>query len=145
MTSAEMHQWCRESEQALATVRPPFGVVVDMRTLAPLMPDAQHVMIQGQQLYKGKGMQRSAVVVHNAVTASQFRRLAQESGIYAWERYIDASAVPDWGKTAVDWVKGGIDPDAKQTSAKAGQGPVQTASPNRSITATPAEPSRKWC
>jgi hypothetical protein len=120
ITVAEMEQWCRECEQALGTVTAPFGVVVDMRTLTPLVSDAQQLMIKGQALFKGKGMRRSAVVVENAITAVQFKRLAKESGIYAWERYIDASAVPDWESVAVQWVKDGIDPDAKPASVKAG-------------------------
>jgi len=112
ITLAEMERWYRESQQALANMTSPFGVVVDMRTLAPLMPEAQQLMVKGQKLYKDKGMRRSAVVVNNAITAIQFKRLAKESGIDAWERYIDASSVTDWAKTTLDWIKDGLDPDA---------------------------------
>jgi len=41
----------------------------------------------------------------------QFKRIAQESGIYVFERYIDAVTNQDWSKVAVDWVKNKIDPD----------------------------------
>jgi hypothetical protein len=34
------------------------------------------------------------------------------SGINAYERYIDASAIPDWTQAAVAWVREGVDPDA---------------------------------
>lgn len=109
----EMEQWLEESKSALMLAPPEFGVIIDMRTLNPLPLDAQEVMVAGQQMYKTKGMKRSAVVLNNPTTTIQFKRLAQESGIYAFERYIDASVTPDWSKVAVDWVKSGIDPDKK--------------------------------
>jgi len=68
-------------------------------------------MVKGLQLYKGKGMQRSAVILNSTVTTMQFKRLAKESGIYQWERYIDASKTANWTDVAVAWVKDGIDPD----------------------------------
>jgi hypothetical protein len=111
--AAEMEAWCHESEKTLALAVAPFGVVVDMRSLTPLPSEVQQIMVKGQKLYKAKGMQRSAVVVNNALTASQFKRLAKDSGIYAWERYIDASSTPNWSKVAVDWVKDEVDPDRK--------------------------------
>ncbi len=109
--SAEMEKWVAESEAALASETGDFGVIVDMRNLAPLAPEVQTVMVKGQQAYKEKGLKRSVVVVNNAVTKMQFQRLAKESGIDAWERYIDGSAVQDWAKVAVAWVKDGVDPD----------------------------------
>jgi hypothetical protein len=109
----EMQRWCSESRRALSTESAPqFGVIVDMRDLKPLPEDAQHEMVVGQQLYKEKGMNRSAVVLNNTVTTLQFKRLAKESGIYQWERYIDASKSPNWVDTAVAWVRDGRDPDA---------------------------------
>jgi len=87
-------------------------VFVDMRTLKPLPPDAQPIMVAGQQLYKEKGMQRSVVILADAVTTMQFRRLAKESGIYAWERYLDASSNADWKKVGEAWLTQGVDPDA---------------------------------
>lgn len=112
--ASEMQAWLMESERALAAAVGPFGVVVDMRQLSPLAPETQQVMVKGQQLYKNKGMQRSAVIVNNPLTAAQFKRLANDSGIYVWERYIDASSVPNWDKIAVDWVKNKVDPDANK-------------------------------
>jgi len=109
----EMARWVEESKRALQNEKSlKFGVIVDMRTLAPLAQDTQELMVKGQQLYKEKGMERSAVVLNNSVTTMQFKRLAKESGIYAFERYIDASEVADWKKPAVDWVRDGKDPDA---------------------------------
>lgn len=111
ITVEEMQQWVDESRQALETEQGGFCVIVDMRTLAPLTPEAQQVMVGGQQLYKQRGMTRSAVVVNNALTATQFRRLAQQSGIYQWERYLDGMR-PGCLESAIAWGKDGVDPDA---------------------------------
>ncbi len=112
ITKDEMKNWVTESKAALAKeASTSFGVIVDMRTLAPLPPDTQELMVGGQQLYKQKGLKRSVVVVNNNVTAMQFKRLAKDSGIYQWERYIDASSTSNWTNVAVSWVRDGIDPD----------------------------------
>ena len=107
----DMQKWVNESRAVLAKeTASSFGVIIDMRTLAPLPTDAQALMVEGQGLYKTKGMKRSAVVVLNNVTAMQFKRLAQESGIYQWERYI-AATTSDWSDIAIAWVRDGVDPD----------------------------------
>jgi hypothetical protein len=79
----------------LATAKGGFGVFVDMRTLKPLPEDAQKVMEEGQKLFKQKGMTRSVVIVTGALTKMQFKRIAQETGIYEWERYIDSASGSD--------------------------------------------------
>ena len=107
----EMVRWRDESKQILSgETAQHFGVIIDMRELKPLPPDAQEVMVKGQQLFKEKGMERSAVVLSNSVTTMQFRRLAKESGIDAFERYIDASVTPNWTDAAVAWVKDATEP-----------------------------------
>ena len=107
----EMKKWVEESKIALQTAPKSFGIFVDMRTLKPLVAEAQRYMQEGQKLYKEKGMTKSAVILANAVTKMQFKRIAQETGIYQWERYIDESSNPNWEKTGIDWVQNGIDPD----------------------------------
>ena len=107
----EMKQWVEESRSALSGAPASFGVFVDMRTLKPLPPGAQSYMEEGQKLYKDKGMKRSVVILNSASIQMQFKRLAKESGIYAWERYIDASNTPNWEKVGVDWIMNGVDPD----------------------------------
>ena len=107
----EMRQWVEESKKALAGAPPAFGIFVDMRDLKPLPQDAQAAMQDGQKLYKQKGMQRSVVILNSTILTMQFKRIAKETGIYDWERYIDASSVPNWEKVALDWIKNEIDPD----------------------------------
>lgn len=110
----EMRDWLSESERILENTKPAeFGVFVDMRKLYPLPPDSRSIMEQGQKLFKTKGMSRSVVIVANIVTQLQFVRIAKETGIYKWERYIDASTVTNWDQVGLDWIIDGIDPDKK--------------------------------
>lgn len=59
-------------------------------------------------------MVRSVAIVENAITKLQFARIARETGIYAWERYVDASRDWDWEQRGLDWIIEGRDPDADE-------------------------------
>jgi len=83
-----MKQWVKESEKVLASQAPGFGVFVDMRTLSALPPESQKHMEEGQKLFKQKGMVRSAVALNSAITTMQFKRIAIDTGIAKWERYL---------------------------------------------------------
>lgn len=107
----EMKKWVEESKRTLLNKTGKFGIFVDMRELKPLDSNSQAIMREGQKLYKDKGMERSVVIVSTALTRSQFKRIAKETGIYQWERYIDTSSNPDWEKAGIDWIKYGKDPD----------------------------------
>jgi hypothetical protein len=108
----EMQRWYNESKTVLMGERSSeFGVVVDMRHLQPLKDEAKAIMVNGQQLYKNKGMKRSAVILANDEVCRQFKNLAVQSGIYVTERYLDASSTSDAVGRAIDWVKNGVDPD----------------------------------
>lgn len=109
--SEEMQQWVEDSKQELASCPAEFGVFVDMRTLKPLAPETQAHMQEGQKLYKAKGMTRSVVIVNSALIALQFKRIAKETGIYEWERYLDASAMDNWEEVGIRWLTEAVDPD----------------------------------
>jgi len=61
---------------------------------------------------RAQGMERSAVIVANALTKMQILRLAKEVGVYAYERYFDASVDAEWEAKALAWIEQGTDPDA---------------------------------
>lgn len=111
ISADQMKEWVSASEKVLAEKTGTFGVFVDMRTLKPLQPEAQEHMKTGQKLFKEKGMQRSAVILNDAIITLQFKRIAKETGIYAWERYIDASKFKNWEEIGINWLTKGIDPD----------------------------------
>lgn len=110
MTETELQTWYQESAKVLAGMNIPFGVIIDMRTLAPLPCEAQTVMIKGQALYRSCGMRRSCVILEDPITTIQFMRLARRSGIFKYERYIDASIHKDWRQEARNWVKDAVVP-----------------------------------
>ena len=62
------------------------------------------------ELFKEKGLVRSVVVLSSPTIAMQFKRIAQEEGIYAWERYIDSSQTTNWEEVGKKWIVDGIDP-----------------------------------
>jgi hypothetical protein len=82
MTKAEIEKWYTESEHVLKEPQAPFGVVIDMRTLALLPVEAQEIMVRGQSMHKSRGMERSCVILDDAITRIQFMRLARQSAIY---------------------------------------------------------------
>ena len=110
VTAAEMRKWLEDSRTKLASASGKFQILVDMRGLLPLLPDAQTALEEGQKLFKAKGMERSCVILDSAVITMQFKRMAKETGIDAFERYIDASAHPDFITRAMDWLVKGKDP-----------------------------------
>jgi hypothetical protein len=113
VTKEDLQPWLEESKKALNTCRKPFGVIVDMRELELLTPDAQAEIVRGQALYRSSGLQRSAVILSDPIVTIQFMRLAKISGVYKHERFIDASSDAQWEKHAEEWVKSGIDPARK--------------------------------
>ena len=106
----EMAAWVEESDQLLDKQRGKFSVFIDMRRLDPIASEAQVQMQKGQRLYKLKGMERSVVVLENPTLTLQFKRIARQTGILLWERYIDATLVKNWEEVALDWIKNGIEP-----------------------------------
>jgi hypothetical protein len=110
----EMIKWYEESKKVLENQKDSFGVLIDMRNLKPLTDDAQRIMVQGKQLYKNAGMNRSAVILSNMLLQLQFRKLAKDSGIYEWERYISSADTPNWEQVAANWITKGEDPDKRK-------------------------------
>lgn len=106
----EVVSWVEESKAALENAPESFGVLVDMQGLQPVEPEVKALMEEGQKLYKMKGLTRSAVAVDSATLAFQFKRLAKQTGIYEWERYVDASSVDDWEKVALAWINDEVEP-----------------------------------
>jgi len=108
----EIKRWHEESRAALIGAPKTFGVLIDMRDLKPggLKADAQPIMVEGQGMYRKSGMARSCVILNSATVTMQFQRLAKDSGIESYERYINAAVHPDWEVRAVAWLEKQIDP-----------------------------------
>jgi hypothetical protein len=115
ISKEEMAQWVLDSEQFLIDFPSEFGVFVDMRELKPLTLEAEREMNKGQRLFKEKGMIRSVVILNSAIVTMQFKRIAQQTGIYEWERYINAKAEPNWQRMGENWLIKAVDPDKSAT------------------------------
>ena len=109
----ELEQWLAESKDTIESLPAEFVVFVDMQQMVLLPPESRPVMIDGQRYYRAHGMQRSVVILKDKVTMLQFKGIAKETGIYEWERYLDADAEPNWEQVALDWVINSIDPDKR--------------------------------
>jgi hypothetical protein len=102
--------WFEDIKRVIAGKRS-FGQLVDLRGQKPYS-DATNKIIQDAMTYvRAHGMTRSSVVLASAMTKMQIMRLAKEVGMYAYERYFDASSQPEWERMAMDWIERGIDPD----------------------------------
>ena len=111
LSAPDAHNWLHKSKSILEHDNPNgFGVIVDMRTLQLLPKEARGILIKGQKYFQNRGMIRSAVILKDSITKYQFIKIAQESGIWEGERYIDASIIPNWNTVALQWVENGIDP-----------------------------------
>lgn len=60
------------------------------------------------------------MILSDAITTMQFKRIAKETGIYEWERYINASATPNWEQAGADWLTKAADPDKTPATVGAG-------------------------
>lgn len=112
--ASEAAKWKKESGSLLIGTKKNFGVIVDLTLIKSLPIDSRKIMLEGQQMYKTHGMERSAVLLKNKIITMQFKKLAKESGIYEWERYISSENTKDAEKLAMDWVVNSIDPDRNQ-------------------------------
>ncbi len=107
----DMKKWLEESKLKLTNSSGNFQVLIDMRGLTPLLPNAQAVLEEGQKIFKLRGMERSCVILDGPIITLQFKRIAKKTGIDAFERYIDASNDSDWKKKSILWLTKGIEPE----------------------------------
>ena len=108
---AEATQWFADVKRAVGAPHK-FGQLVDLRGQKLASDETNQIVQDAMKWVRTQGMERSAVVVANAITKMQIVRLAKEVGMYAYERYFDASADPQWEAKAKAWIEHGTDPDA---------------------------------
>jgi DNA-binding NarL/FixJ family response regulator len=111
-TLDELQRLRRELERTLEGVCEPFGLIADMRNIAPMPPRQRDFLLQTRKTLRAKGMTRSAIVLMNPVLTARWRLTAGNAGVGAWERYIDATDNLDWRNMANDWVCSGVEPAA---------------------------------
>ncbi len=90
-----------------------FALLIDLRGSRAFPAEAQEVLKQVILLCKDAGLERNAVVLNSAIATLQARRLARETGIDKWIRYIDASSEADWETVADQWLDQAVEPVTK--------------------------------
>lgn len=107
----EMECWFSDFNKQVDEMESTFYVFVDMREMKMIPPDAQPALRKGQEYAHSHGMERSVVIVRDDVIRMQLRKIARQTGIIEWERYIDASVQTDWEQIGMDWIIDTVDPD----------------------------------
>jgi len=111
LTALELLAWLDDVRRHIVSPPKDFGLLLDLRSLAPMSPGATRVLAKGLQFCQEKGLGRTAVVVLSRATKREFTRLAKGSGLYQWERYLSAEDTPDWHRRGLAWISQGIDPE----------------------------------
>lgn len=107
----DIDNYKNELDNLLRMLPDKFGILIDMRALKPLAPEAQESLTKTQKLV-GPRLTRSATIIDSAILNMQFKRLSKKSGVITSKRFIDASKVDNWEQAAVNWIVDGLDPDS---------------------------------
>ncbi len=107
----EMSQWAAEVKKEFKKQKPGFNVIVDVSKMGTIIPECIPIVVEVQNMAKENGTGRNANIVGSHIAKMQQTRMAKESGLYSYMRYIDASSVKNPEQIAQDWVIQGKDPD----------------------------------
>lgn len=88
-----------------------FCVLADFKGVELISSKGKEIIAICQKDARKCGMLRSVVIVKDTVTKYQFKTIARQTGIYVWERYIDASKHKNWEELAMGWLIEAYDPD----------------------------------
>jgi hypothetical protein len=118
ITPPEAIAWFEDLRNKVALKKGrPFGLLVDIRSQKANPPETQETIKQAMMWLRQSGMTRSAVVLDSAVARLMMVRMAKQSGVYDWERYIDAGKDPDWETKALGWIVHGHEPSKEEDAA----------------------------
>src|SRR5512139_3896429 len=140
MSVEEARGWLEESYTVVPRLGGEFSVFVELLCLETTSAEVRAVMMEGQRYYRRWGMRRSVVIVSSEKQAMEFRRIALESGIYEWERYVSAEATPDWEEVGLAWIEHGTDPDR----TREGQEHRERANTDKTMDPAPGTTSLTW-
>jgi hypothetical protein len=110
LTLEETQAWAEELKRRVTARGRPFALLVDIRSQPAQSPAVGALIQETMGWLKAHGMQRSAVVLDNALAYLQITRLARSSGVHAHERYFDASSDAGWEPKALAWLTEGREP-----------------------------------
>ena len=107
----EAERWAAEIEVETKTMEQGFLVFVDLRQIELLPVEIKQIIFNAQKFCRANGMIRSVVILSNDMATMQLKLLAKKTGIYTWERYIDAAKHDNWEELGLNWLLHETDPD----------------------------------
>lgn len=111
LQAADVKMWTEEI-RSVVRGRPAFSQLVDIRNNTARDEDTTRMIEETMQWVRANGLQRSAVIVASPTLKMQVQRLARNTGVDTYERYLDAASDPQWEQKALAWLERGVDPDA---------------------------------
>lgn len=111
VTLEEIQEFSDRFHQFLDQTKGGFCVLADFKGVELISSAGKEIIAECQKNARKNGMLRSVVIVKDTVTKYQFKTLARQTGIYVWERYIDASKHKNWEELAFSWLLDGYDPE----------------------------------
>ena len=106
----EMREYVEECRKQTESMPEQFKIMLDMRKMKTLPPDAKKILEEGQRHSLEHGLMGTAIIASNVVTKEQQRNIGAKSGVGEGEVYIDGSE-PDWEEKALNWLLHGISPE----------------------------------
>lgn len=106
----ELKVWSRKASEFIKRLDKGFGIMVDMRGMAPLSTEGWEFMTKNMRSGGEAGMGRCAMVFDDPITSMQFWRLSRHAGISDRTRQLDGNSLQDWEKVAMDWILRSINP-----------------------------------
>lgn len=93
-----------------------YGILLDIRELLPVSAKSRIIIKKNQRMFKKNGLMRGAIILGHPETAAQFIRMAKETGVYEWGRFIDTFICRNWERAALNWIVRGIDPNTSSSA-----------------------------
>jgi hypothetical protein len=107
----EMESWANEVQQGIDRTPDEWHCFVDMRDLDSMSEEGQQLMSDVKAECHESGLTRVATLVESPTVRLQFEQMSEGTG-GDQERYLDAQSTTDPERTAIEWVRDGIDPES---------------------------------
>lgn len=82
-----------------------FGVIIDIRNLVLLEPEAHVNLEDAVEQARDLGMEKLAIVAINSGNAAVMFQMANRLNLDAGYLYLDVAADPDWRQQMIDWLQ----------------------------------------
>lgn len=104
---------------ALSDQTRPFSLIIDIRNLIPVSPEALDGMAGIEAMCREMSIIRAALIFSSPVIREQAKRVSHAAKTMGINRLIDASRLEDWEEQALAWVKHGVEPTGSMQTSEA--------------------------